>query len=93
MLSGVKNATQKIREVLQKENPKYFIRADVKSFYKSISHGKLISDIKKYYDDPKLIVMLQNIIKNPIDSPYSYKNPDHGIALFRHTVSADTNGG
>ena len=50
-------------------------------FYKSISHQKLISDIKKYYNDPKLIKMLENIIKNPIDSPYGYKNPDHGIAL------------
>src|SRR3990167_3992826 len=79
--SGVKNATQKIREVLQKEQPKYFIRADIKSFYKSIPHHKLIQDIKKYYDDQKLIGMLENIIKNPIDSTYGYKNPDHGIAL------------
>src|SRR3990167_1016606 len=79
--TGVKNATQKIREALQKGQPKYFIRADIKSFYKSIPHNKLIQDIKKYYNDPKLIVMLQNIIKNPIDSPYGYKNPDHGIAL------------
>ena len=79
--TGVKNATQKIREVLQTENPKYFIRADIKSFYKSIPHYKLIQDIKKYYDDPKLIKMLENIIKNPIDSPYGYKNPDNGIAL------------
>ena len=79
--TGVKNATQKIREVLQKEQPKYFIRADIKSFYKSIPHHKLIQDIKKYYDDQKLIGMLENIIKNPIDSPYGYKNPDHGIAL------------
>ena len=68
-------------DTLQQEQPKYFIRADVKSFYKSISQNKLISDIKKYYDDPKLIKMLENIIKNPIDSPYGYKNPDHGIAL------------
>jgi len=67
--------------VLQQEQPKYFIRADIKSFYKSIPHNKLIQDIKKYYDDPKLNTMLKNIIKNPIDSPYGYKNPDHGIAL------------
>src|SRR3990167_7598272 len=79
--TGVKNATQKIREALQKGQPKYFIRADIKSFYKSIPHNKLIQDIKKYYDDPKLITMLKNIIKNPIDSLYGYKNPDHGIAL------------
>ena len=79
--TGVKNATQKIREVLQKEKPKYFIRADIKSFYRSISQYKLIGDIKKYYDDPKLISMLKNIIENPIDTPYGYKNPSNGIAL------------
>lgn len=65
--TGVKNATQKIREVLQKSNPKYFIRTDIRSFYKSIRHYKLIQDVKKYYDDPKLIKLLENIIKNPID--------------------------
>ncbi|OGT34676.1 MAG: reverse transcriptase [Gammaproteobacteria bacterium RIFCSPHIGHO2_02_FULL_39_13] len=79
--TGVKNATQKIREVIQDTNPKYFIRTDIKSFYKSIPHYKLIQDIKKYYDDPKLIDMLKNIINNPIDTPYGYKNPDYGIAL------------
>lgn len=79
--TGVKNATQKIREVLQNCNPKYFIRTDIKSFYKSIPHYKLIQDVKKYYDDPKLIYVLTNIINNPIDTPYGYKNPDYGIAL------------
>lgn len=29
----------------------------------------------------QLISMLTNIIKNPIDTPYGYKNPDFGIAL------------
>lgn len=79
--TGVKNATQKIREVLQTDNPKYFIRTDIRSFYKSIPHYKLIQDVKKYYDDPKLISILKNIINNPIDTPYGYKNPDYGIAL------------
>ena len=79
--TGVRNATQKIREVLQNSNPKFFIRTDIRSFYKSIPHYKLIQDIKKYYDDPKLISMLSNIIKNLIDTPYGYKNPDFGIAL------------
>lgn len=79
--SGVKNATQKIQAELQNPNLKYFIRTDIKSFYRSIPHHKLIQDIKKYYDDPKLIAMLINIIRNPIDTPYGYKNPDCGIAL------------
>src|SRR5476649_435918 len=39
---GVKLATQHIRQVLQEKKPNYFIRADVRSFYKSILHHKLI---------------------------------------------------
>jgi len=34
--SGVKLATQRIRQVLEEEKPEYIIRADIKSFYKSI---------------------------------------------------------
>ena len=79
--SGVKLATQRCRQVLQNEQPKYFIRADIKSFYKSIVHYKLVKDIKQYYDDNKLVTMLENIVTNPIDTPYGYKNPITGIAL------------
>lgn len=79
--TGVKYATQRIRQVLQEDKPNYIIRADIRSFYKSIPHFKLIQDIKKYYDDPKVQAMLENIITNPIDTPRGYKNPGHGIAL------------
>ena len=53
--SGVKYATQRIKQVLEEEKPQFVIRADIKSFYKSIPHHKLIQDIKRYYNDPKLI--------------------------------------
>jgi RNA-directed DNA polymerase len=79
--SGVKLATQRIRQVLEVEKPEYIIRADIKSFYKSIPHHKLIQDIKKYYDDPKVQFMLQEIITNPIETPRGYKNAVTGIAL------------
>lgn len=79
--TGVKYATKRIKEVLQAEQPEYVIRADIKSFYKSIPHHKLIQDIKKYYDDEKLIAILERIITNPIDTPWGCKNPVHGIAL------------
>ena len=52
--TGVKYATARIKAVLQNDKPQYVIRADIKSFYKSISHYKLIRDIKKYYQDPKV---------------------------------------
>lgn len=79
--TGVKYATQRIKQVLQEEQPKYVLRVDIKSFYASIPHFKLLQDIKKYYHDEKVLTMLENIITNPIDTPRGYKNPTCGIAL------------
>ncbi|WP_084602185.1 reverse transcriptase domain-containing protein [Legionella fallonii] len=79
--TGVQLATQKIREILATQKPKYIIRADIKSYYKSIQHHVLIDDIKRYYTDTKVQSMLENIVRNPIETPRGYKNPDHGIAL------------
>jgi len=79
--SGVRLATQRIRQVLLDQNPKYIIRADIKSFYKSIPHHQLVQDIKQHYDDEKVQAMLEQIIINPIETPRGYKNAYHGIAL------------
>jgi hypothetical protein len=79
--SGVKFATQQVRKVLEEKKPKYLIRADIKSYYKSISHHQLVKDIQAHYHDPKLNLMLERIIINPIETPRGYKNPDTGIAL------------
>ncbi len=79
--TGVKYATQHINQVLQEDKPNYFLRVDIKSFYRSIPHYKLIQDIQKYYNDPKVLAILERIITNPIDAPRGYKNPVHGIAL------------
>lgn len=79
--SGVRLATNKIRSVLANEHPTHFIRADIKSFYSSIVHHKLIKDIKKHYDDDKLVTMLVNVINNPIDTPEGFINPVKGIPL------------
>lgn len=78
---GVKMATRRIKDVLALQKPKYIIRADIKSYYKSIQHHILLQDIKRHYGDQNLHVMLENIVKNPIETPRGYKNPDHGIAL------------
>ena len=79
--TGVQLATQKVREALATGQYKYIIRADIKSYYKSIQHHVLIEDVKRYYTDPKVQHMLENIIKNPIETPRGYKNADNGIAL------------
>ena len=79
--TGVKYATERIRQVLQDEKPSYLIRADVRSFYKSIRHHKLVEDVKRHYSDIRVQTMLTNIIKNPIETARGCKNADHGIAL------------
>ncbi|MFM9834845.1 MAG: reverse transcriptase domain-containing protein [Methylophilaceae bacterium] len=79
--SGVKVATKRIREALKTNEYHYIIRADIKSFYKSIPQHKLVDDLKKTYDDPSLIRMFEEIIKNPIETPRGYKNAVTGIAL------------
>lgn len=79
--SGVKVATQHIRRILEHDKPKYVLRADIKSFYKSIPHHQLIQDINLLYDDVNVQNMLKEVIINPIETPRGYKNADHGIAL------------
>lgn len=54
--NGVKLATQRIKQVLQVKNTQYIIRADIKSFYKSIPHHQLIQYVRRYYHDPKVQV-------------------------------------
>ena len=58
-----------------------WLLSGIQSFYQSISHSLLIDDIKKHYQDSKIQEMLENIIRNPIETPRGYKNPDQGIAL------------
>ena len=79
--SGVKYATQRIKQILHDEKPAYVLRVDIKSFYASIPHFKLLQDIKKHYHDPKVIAMLENIITTPIETPRGCKNPSYGITL------------
>jgi retron-type reverse transcriptase len=78
---GVKLATERIRQVLKESNPNFVIRADIRSFYRSIPHYKLLQDIKKTYDDPKVQEMLARVITNPVETPRGYQNPHQGIAL------------
>jgi retron-type reverse transcriptase len=79
--SGVKRATSAVKAALEEKKPLYIIRADVKSYYKSISHRLLLQDIRSHYHDPKLHAMFERIITNPIETPKGYKNPNTGIAL------------
>ena len=89
--TGVKYATQRIKHVLQDQNPRYIIRADIKSFYASIPHFKLIQDIKKHYNDPKVIAMLENIIANPTQPVNNQSTPVNDVTLIPPNPVRDLN--
>jgi len=44
--TGVKHATQRIREALADIQPEYVLRADIRSYYASIVHRQLIQDVQ-----------------------------------------------
>jgi hypothetical protein len=46
-----------------------------------VAHSHLVKDIRTHYHDPKLQLMLERIIVNPIETPRGYKNPDTSMAL------------
>ncbi len=77
---GVKHIKKRIDRVLIDGGARFIIRGDIKSFYASIPHHKLIKDIQQYYDDPKVQKMLKNIITNLIDTPRGFIN----IICSRH---------
>ena len=58
-----------LEKYCEKKNHNIYSRLDIKSFYKSIEHFKLIKIIKENYNDPKVVAMLENIITNPIEIP------------------------
>lgn len=53
------------------------ISADIKSYYASIPHYRLIQDIKKLYDDTRAQGLLERVIRNPLETKCGYKKPDH----------------
>ncbi len=79
--TGVKYATERVRKALQDDNPQFVVRVDIKSFYRSISHFKLIQDIKRIYADPNVQAMLEQIITNTVETSKGYMNDGYGITL------------
>ena len=60
--SGVKAAIKKIKQAIGHKNFRYFIRADIKSYYASIDHNILVKQVQQNFDDPRLLKYLSDII-------------------------------
>lgn len=61
--TGVMMATKRIREALATKQYHYIIRADIKSFYKSIPHHKLLDDLKKNMMIQSSFACLKKLLK------------------------------
>ncbi len=78
--AGVKIAIKNLKKALERKNFRYFIRADVKSYYASIDHNILIKQVEQNFNDSRLIKYLKDIINILIIKDATLFSPDKGIA-------------
>ena len=63
---GVKDAVNKLEELISTRGVKYALVLDIKSFFDTINHNKLIKICKKYIKDKKVIALIREMIKPKI---------------------------
>jgi hypothetical protein len=76
---GAKGA---VREVLDKvpEN-KFVFRTDVKSYYASIQHDILFSQLQRHIDDPRLLSLMWQYMRRVVYDDGLYEDVEQGISL------------
>lgn len=77
--SGVKNALGFLNKAWKKETFRYFLRVDIKSYYASINHKILVSQIKSHFKDPRVVKYLEDIITIPVIKNAVVFTPTQGI--------------
>jgi RNA-directed DNA polymerase len=79
--SAVKVITQEIKAALNSGRYKYYLRLDIKSYYASINHKILISQIEKHFDDPIMLKYLRDIVTIPVNINGAIILPTVGIPV------------
>ena len=64
--NGAKDAISFLTKAFKNETFHYFLGVDIKSYYASIRHDILITQIKAHFKDPRVIKYLEDIITIPI---------------------------
>lgn len=74
---------KKIKNELQKDNKKFFLKVDIKSYFDEIDHQLLLNKLKKNIKDSKTITLIKNAIETPTypDTNKSDKGLPQGIAI------------
>ena len=79
--SGVKKALAHLRDDMDTHVYTHIIRLDIKSYYASIDHHKLIDLLKQEFNDQRLIDMFTAFITAYILTNKGFTNPDKGIPI------------
>lgn len=77
--TGIKKAINCLSESLDEGQYRYFIRADIKNYYASVTRNILVKQVKSYFTDFRLRIYVENIITTAIDDGGEVKIPKLGI--------------
>jgi len=77
--TGIKNAISFIKNSMNFEHFRYFIRADIKDYYASIDRNILVQQTRKYFKDLRLCKYLKAVVTTAIDDGGEVKVPKLGI--------------
>ena len=79
--SAVKTVTRQIKAALGSGQYNYYLRVDIKSYYKSINHRLLIKQLEQHFMDPILLRYLKDIVTIGIDYGGNILLPASGIPV------------
>jgi RNA-directed DNA polymerase len=79
--SVIKKITKQISAALANTHYNYVMRVDIKSFYASIDHKILLTQVKENFNDPIILKYLEDIITIAVDDGEKIFLPNKGIPL------------
>ncbi len=81
-LAGNGGAKAAVRYVLDKlPTNKFVFRTDVKSYYASIDHKIVFSQLEERIDDPRVLDLLWQYLRRTVNDGGLYEDVTHGISL------------
>ncbi len=76
---GLKKTVAAVQEALP--NPIFFFRSDIKSYYQSISHKRLMRQLKQHINDPRILDLLWHFLRHTLTWAGYYADNPQGLPL------------
>ena len=75
---GCKDALRRVQSLVR-SGSKWVVDADIQSYYDSIDHGRLLTDIAKEIGDGKVVGLIEQLLEQPVMEEASKWTPEEGI--------------